>query len=305
MNLLVVGSINMDIVNYVHTYPSPGQTINSTNTLYYPGGKGANQAVAASLSGANVKMVGAIGTDVFAKELTTSLNSFRVQTGTITCKEGATGIAFITVVDQGENSIILSSGANGKLLPDDIKKHQELFAETNAVLLQNEIPWETTRHAMELAKQSGAVVFFNPAPARALPDDVLAYIDWLVINETEAEVISGQPVNYQNSALHAAELLLEKGVRKIVITLGTNGLIYLDNQGQFIQVPAFRVSPVDTTGAGDTFIGSLATSIMEENDIQKALTFASAAAAISVTRHGAQNSMPNREEIERFLKQQS
>jgi ribokinase len=305
MKLIVVGSINMDVVNRVHAHPLPGETVNGIETVYNSGGKGANQAVAASLSGAGVTMIGAVGTDVFADELTDSLNNYHVDAGYVLRKEGTSGMAFITVDAAGENSIILSKGANGKLLPDDLPAHRDLFKAADALLLQNEIPWETTRYAMKLARHTETVVFFNPAPAMAVPDEALADIDWLVLNELEAEAISGLSVADETSALKGAHVLLNRGVSRVVLTMGEKGAVYVDKQGGTIRVPAFRVAPVDTTAAGDTFIGTLAAAVLQGHDTKQALMFASAAAAITVTRKGAQHSIPRREEIERFLQQQS
>jgi ribokinase len=295
----------MDIVNRVDTHPSPGETINSTATIYNPGGKGANQAVAASLAGANVKMIAAVGTDIFSKELTSTLSNYEVDTKAVINKEGASGMAFITVNHKGENTIVLSKGANGKLVQNDVQLYSDLFDQAKIILLQNEIPWETTRYAMELAKQTETIVFYNPAPAEEIPKEVLSFIDWLILNESEAEVITGHLVKDDSSAVQAAKILVERGVRRVVLTLGSRGSIYLDGSNKMIRVPAFSVTPIDTTAAGDTFIGSLAASVMEDHDVQKALEFASASAAITVTRNGAQNSIPNRDEIEQFIKKHS
>jgi ribokinase len=303
MKLIVVGSINMDVVNRVHEHPVPGETISGNGTAYHSGGKGANQSVAASLSGSQVTFIGAVGTDAFAGELIGALNQYKVEAGPVSRKEGTSGMAFITVDDSGENTIIVSPGANGKLVPDDIQDQHHLFNDAGALLLQNEIPWETTCFAMKLAKDAGIPVFLNPAPAKKIPEEVLSDIDWLVLNEAEAEVITGIQVNNEDALLQAAKFLIDRGVSRVILTLGGKGSFYLDDQGNEIKTPAFRVTAVDTTAAGDTFIGALAARFVEGYSIQDALTFASAAAAITVTRNGAQPSIPERVEVEHFLRE--
>jgi ribokinase len=303
MKLIVVGSINMDVVNRVHEHPVPGETISGIGTAYHSGGKGANQSVAASLSGSQVTFIGAVGTDAFAGELIDALNHYNVEAGPVSRKEGTSGMAFITVDDAGENTIIVSSGANGRLVPDDIQDQQHLFNEADALLLQNEIPWETTCFALKLAKKAGIPVFLNPAPAKKIPEEVLSDMDWLVLNEAEAEVITGMQVNNEDALLQAAKYLIDRGVSRVIVTLGGKGSFYLDDQGNEIKTPAFRVSAVDTTAAGDTFIGALASRFVEGYSIQDSITFASAAAAITVTCNGAQPSIPERAQVEHFLRE--
>jgi ribokinase len=300
-NIVVIGSINMDVVNQVKWHPLPGETIHGLGTTYSPGGKGANQAVAAARAGASVRMLGAVGSDAFGQELLDTLRGYGIDTEWVRVKQGSSGLAFITVSQTGENNIILSAGANGAITVDDIVAAETVLEEADAVLFQNEIPWQVTSWAIKRAKALGKQVFFNPAPARAVTDNVLGSVDVLVLNETEAEVITGISVTGEGHAEAACAQLLQSGCKAVVLTLGTKGSVYMDGQGRRVVTPAFRVAAVDTTAAGDTFIGALATRLHPDGDLGEALRFASAAAAIAVTRRGAQASIPERAEVEAFL----
>lgn len=298
--LLVVGSINMDIVSNVNEFPLPGETIPSTATSFFPGGKGANQAVAAARAGANCSMIGAVGEDPFAETLTSALHNNGIAIDQILRKKGSSGFAIITVNDKGENNIVLSEGANGQLTAEDVAAGVGEWTDVYAVLLQNEIPWETTLSVMTGA-QGGAKVFYNPAPARAIPESVFQLIDTLIINETEATVVSGLTVNDMATAQAAADWILAKGTSSVIVTLGEKGSLYKNSLGSLVVVPAFKVSPVDTTAAGDTFFGAYAAASSDGLAAEQALVFASAAAALAVTKAGAQSSIPNKTEIEAFL----
>jgi ribokinase len=298
--IIVVGSINMDIVNRVKRYPEAGETIHGLGTEYSPGGKGANQAVAASLAGGEVQMIGAVGNDPFGAELTASLQRYGVDTSRVMTKEGTSGLAFITVTDEGENSIILSAGANGQVSVDDLDRLFEA-GEGDTILLQNEIPWASTRQTMRMASARGATVILNPAPAIAEASQVLSWADVIVLNETEAEAISGVTVTDVVAAGHAADGLIAGGAKAVLLTLGEHGSLYVDAQGERIRTPAFKVKAVDTTAAGDTFIGAFAASGGTGLPLAERLRFAAAAAALAVTRQGAQASIPRQAEIEAFL----
>jgi ribokinase len=299
-HIIVVGSINMDIVNRVKRYPEAGETIHGLGTEYSPGGKGANQAVAASLAGGAVQMIGAVGSDPFGAELTASLQRFGVDTSRVMTKGGTSGLAFITVTDEGENSIILSAGANGQVTVDDLDRLFEA-GEGDFILLQNEIPWASTRQAMRMASARGATVILNPAPAIAEVSQVLSLADVVVLNETEAEEISGVAVTEEAAAGQAADRLIAGGAKAVLLTLGEHGSLYVDAQGERVRTPAFKVKAVDTTAAGDTFIGAFAASGGAGLPLAERLRFAAAAAALAVTRQGAQASIPQRAEIEAFL----
>lgn len=300
-DIVVVGSINMDVVNHVTRHPNLGETIEGLSTEYSPGGKGANQAIAAALAGGRVKMIGAVGEDTFASELARHLTDFNVQTRLMLRKPGTTGLAFITVDVNGENTIILSRGANGKFLTSDLEALRDTIAEAGIILLQNEIPWETTFMAMEIAHEYGVPVFFNPAPALKPVKALYSMVELLVLNENEASMMTNQPVRTVEEAQRAAEYLVDAGVTSVVVTLGDKGSIYVDSNKKTTYTPAFKVTPVDTTAAGDTFIGYLATAQWSGEAIESGLRFASAASAISVMREGAQNSIPSKQEVEEFL----
>lgn len=295
--IIVVGSINMDIVNHVDRFALPGQTIQGRLTEFVPGGKGANQAVAAAKSGASVRMIGAVGQDSLGEELIASLKQAGVSTDAVVKKEGASGMAFITVNADGENEIILAQGANGKLTASDIPDFST-FSDVHAVLLQNEIPWPVNKRVILEANKHRIPVILNPAPAMPMSDDDLAIIDMLVLNETEAELISGETAK---SPEKVARLLIGRGVREVLLTLGERGCFYANRDGHEIAVSAYPVQAVDTTAAGDTFIGAFAAARMNGMPVRECLRFASAAAALSVTKRGAQSSIPSKAEIVRFL----
>jgi ribokinase len=305
--IAVVGSINMDVVNRVERHPLPGETVSGLETAYIPGGKGANQAVAAARAGAQVLMIGAVGQDPFGGPLVEALGQAGVDTAGVLEKEGTSGMAFITVDAHGENNIILSSGANGRLGVEDMEAGLIGAAVRyggmglGGVLLQNEIPWETTSAAIRRARTLGATVYLNPAPARKVEDEVLAFVDVLVVNETEAAAISGMKVDSRENAEAAAEWLLGRGVREVIVTLGAAGVVYASKEGERVSVPAFRVESVDTTAAGDTFIGAYAAARDRGDSVQDALRWANAAAAIAVTRPGAQSSIPSANEVDQWL----
>jgi ribokinase len=299
-NILVVGSMNMDIVNTVQRHPLPGETISSLDTSYYPGGKGANQAVAATRAGGVVTMVGAVGQDSFGTKMVTHLKEAGVLTDCILKKGEQTGIAFITVDSSGENSIILSPGANGQLAVEDVKSMLTVLDTADAVLLQNEIPWETTQYVMREAKKRGVRVILNLAPAFQLSPEALSCVDVLILNEYEAEILSGLPVKTVSDAEQAARQMINQGAGSVIITLGEQGALHVNDEGS-LHVPAFAVTPVDTTAAGDTFAGAFAVACLTKGSIAESLQFASAAAAITVTRKGAQSSIPDLAEIEAFL----
>lgn len=300
-HIVVVGSINMDIVNRVNKHPLPGETIKGLGTEYMPGGKGANQAVAAARCGGQVTMLGAVGNDSFGPELLQSLASAGVRTDAVKVKAGTSGLAFIMVDEEGENSIILSEGANGELTKEDVSGAAGLFEDAYAVLLQNEVPWPTTEAAMKAARAAGARVVLNPAPAFELPAEAFSLIDVLILNETEAEVISGLPVGSLEQADLAVAELVQRGIGTVILTLGEKGALLADRAGERLHTAAFPVKPVDTTAAGDTFIGAFASAGARGLALAEALRFAAAAAALTVTRKGAQESIPTQAEVERLL----
>lgn len=304
-SLAVIGSLNMDIVNRVQQAPQLGETIRSLETSFVPGGKGANQAVAAARAGATVEMIGAIGDDAYGQILKTILTKAGSETRGVTVKTGfPSGVAFITVDAQGGNSIIVSEGANGQLSIQDIKKNASLMMNVDRVLFQNEIPYPTLLYALEYLASLNKYIIYNPAPALEVPMEVYRWVSLLILNETEAETLTGLKVDTEEEILLASQSLMQKGCQEVILTLGAKGLLYTSQEGMTLRMKGFEVVALDTTAAGDTFVGAYAAGISENMTIQDALRFASGAAALAVTRKGAQTSIPLRTEIDAFLSQE-
>jgi len=293
----------MDLVVTADRFPGPGETMLGKAFSAIPGGKGANQAVCCAKLGGRVHFVGKMGKDRFRDQLWKSMRSDGVLLGhTMTDAAAPTGIAFITVDNTGQNQIIVISGCNMRLMPRDMDAHGDAFVRGGVLLLQLEIPLPTVNRAAALARQRGLSVILNPAPARVLPDDLLKRVDYLTPNETEAEILTGVRVTSVRSAERAARRLLARGVRNVVITLGAKGSI-LVNQSGTCHYPARRVRAVDTTAAGDAFNGALAYALTTGYSAEKAIPFANDVASLSVTRFGAQSSMPSLAEVRRFRRE--
>ncbi|WP_274649603.1 ribokinase [Paenibacillus humicola] len=299
--IVVIGSLNMDIVTRVGRHPAPGETVKGLGTGFSPGGKGANQAAAAAMAGGAVAMIGTVGNDAFREPLLASLAQRGVETGSVLQKEAVSGMASITVDAGGENIIVLTGGANDLLTPADVEQALSGIPGAKYVLLQNEIPRETNAAAIRRGHAAGAKVFYNTAPAMKLEPEYYPYIDTVIANETEAEWITGFPVSNLEEAEQAADWWIGQGARAALVTLGVQGALYKERGGVRIDSPAFRVNPVDTTAAGDTFIGVYAAALAEGHDVRQSLRIASAAAALAVTKPGAQASMPDKAEIAQFL----
>jgi ribokinase len=281
--------------------PRPGETVLGGALAMVGGGKGANQAVAAARAGGRVSFVARVGDDVFGDRALADLGAAGIDTGFVFRTPGmASGIALISVDDRGENSIAVASGANSVLSAADIERAAEAFASADILLLQLESPLETVEAAVGEATKRGVPVILNPAPARPLDDDLLRLIAILTPNESEAEVLSGIAAADEGGAMRAAARLRERGPRAVVITLGERG-VYASAPEFEGPIPASSVRPVDSTAAGDVFNGALAVALAESKPLTAALRFAQAAAAISVTRLGAQPSAPTRAEIDAFL----
>jgi ribokinase len=298
--IVVVGSSNTDMILKVSRIPRPGETILGGEFLTAAGGKGANQAVAAACAGGAVSLVARVGRDMFGERAIAGLVENGICVDHVAYDDSPSGVALIFVANDGENSIGVGSGANARLSPADVRNAKEEFASAAVVILQLETPLETVQVAAELGRASGAVVILNPAPAQALPNELLSHVSILTPNETEAELLTGIAATDDASCRHAADALLAKGVETVIITLGARGAFLAAADSQQL-IPGFRVTPVDTTAAGDTFNGALAVAIAEGMPIADAIRFANAAAAISVTRLGAQPSAPIRKEIEQQL----
>ena len=294
--LVVVGSTNLDIVVPVRHIPRPGETVVGDDHFRAAGGKGSNQAVACARLGGRTAFVGCLGDDDAGRTLRASLEDAGVDTTNVeVIADTPSGIALIVVDDQGENTVTVSPGANGQLRPEQLPP--ALLERAAAVLIQLEIPLETAVRAAELAQ--GTVVL-NPAPGRALPDELLANVDVLVPNRSELAILSGrdeEPVDIEEIGALARAL---PGSARIVVTLGSDGAVVVADDG-IVHVPAHRVTAVDATGAGDTFCGALSVALVEGEDLVTATRWAVAAAGLSVTIRGAQPSMPYRAAVERLL----
>jgi ribokinase len=302
-HITVVGSINMDMVFKTPRMPTPGETLMGRDFHQIHGGKGANQAVAAARMGATVNFIACVGDDVNGASCLQTLKNDDIDLQYIrVVPNQATGVAGILLDDQGENCIVLTTGANALISKKDIDKSSGAFENAKLLLCQLETPMETVVHAIEYAKKNHIKVILNPAPAHALSDYVLAQVDYLVVNETEASLLSGKPVTDVASAEIAATVLRERGVKCVLITLGAHGM-WLSSDDERYFLPAFKVKVVDTTAAGDTFVGSFAVAIAEGLELPAACMFAQSAAALAVTKLGAQSSIPFRDEVERQLQE--
>ncbi|MFD7873403.1 ribokinase [Streptomyces sp. NPDC059766] len=289
--IVVLGSTNMDLVAYVEKAPQRGETVTGREFRTIPGGKGANQAIAAARAGAGVAMIGAVGNDSFGTRLRSTLEDSGVDTGLLRTAEGPSGTAHIVVDDEGGNAIVVVPGANGtvdRLTPAD----DHLLASADTLLLQLEIPLRAVVAGARAARAHGVRTVLTPAPAQPLPPDLLAAVDLLVPNEHEAAALTGR-----TDPREAALALLDQ-VPEVVVTLGATGSLYAARGAEPLTVPAPRVTAVDSTGAGDTFVGALAVALGEGRPVREALAWAATAAALSVQREGASASMPYRSEIE-------
>lgn len=299
--IVVVGSANTDLQFMSNVVPRGGETVFGTGFDMGFGGKGANQAVAAALCGASVEMVGAVGGDLLGAETVRNFNALGVRTsGVRVIPDVSTGAALILVAADGENRIIVAKGANDRLTPADVDAAAPQLAAADMVLLQFEIPLETVYHTIRVAKAHNVRCMVNPAPA--LPADLaaLALADYLIVNETEAEVMSGVQVRKESDLDGCVDALLNRGLRRVILTLGARGAILASPSGR-VHIPAFAVSAVDTTGAGDAFIGSLAVFLTEGMPEEEAVTRANLYAALSATRTGTQKSFATRTEFEAEL----
>ena len=296
VNIVVVGSLNMDLVVRTPRHPEIGETIIGTQFQTFPGGKGANQAVAAARLGGSVKMVGRVGSDGFGESLLRTVAADGVDTRFIRRDpEAATGVALITVDEAGKNTIVVASGANARLTPQDVSEAEELFKEAAVLVLQLESPLPAVTRAIELAHQYGARIVLNPAPAQKLENKFLRSVDYLIPNQTELFLLTGI-----NSVQESIAYLHNIGVAHLIVTLGEDGSLVAEN-GQITQLGAFPVQAVDTTAAGDAFVGAFAVALTEGLDTQLASIWGNAAGALAVTRPGAQPSLPSRDEFDLFL----
>ena len=303
-NLVVLGSINADHILNLETFPTPGETVTGNQYQVAFGGKGANQAVAAGRSGANIAFIACTGDDDTGERVRKQLASYNIDIAPVSVVAGeSTGVALIFVNAEGENVIGIHAGANAALTTERVEAQRGIIAGAEALLMQLESPVESVLAAAKIAHENHTSVVLNPAPARVLSDELLALVDIITPNETEAEKLTGIRVENDDDAARAALALHEKGIGTVIITLGSRG-VWASVNGEGRRVPGFKVKAIDTIAAGDTFNGALVTALLEGKAMDDAIRFAHAAAAIAVTRKGAQPSVPWRKEIDEFLSQQ-
>lgn len=304
-NILVVGSVNMDLAVRCPHMPQPGQTVLGDGFSASPGGKGANQAVAAARLGAACQMIGRVGDDAFGQTLRARLRDAGVGVDAVAVTPGKpSGVAMVVVDGKGENAIVVASGANWRVTPDDIFGHADLFAAADVVILQLELPCETVMAAMSKARRHNCLVVLDPAPARAdLPAELLQ-ADWLTPNASEAETLTGQSMPNMRAAKTVATELIARGARGVVLKLGSAGSLAICHDLHIHHAPAFRVDAIDTTAAGDAFTAALAVALGRGEPVVKAARYANAAGALAASRLGAQAAMPTAAEVKMLMDDQ-
>jgi ribokinase len=294
-DILVVGSLNTDLVVRAPRFPQPGETISGEDLQVIPGGKGANQAVAAARLGASVSMLGRVGKDNFGDFLLDNLKSNYVDAQLVQRDDASTGTATIIVDSNGQNSIVLSAGANGKVSAADVKSAS--FLDYKLLLLQLEIPLETVLSAAKRAHENRMRVILNPAPAQVIPTELIALADFIIPNETELSLLTGISVNDLDSVEKAARKLLEQGAQNVIVTLGSNGALIV-TRTKVTKVNTYPVDVVDTTAAGDAFIGGFATGLLQDRSLEESVRYGCACGALATTKFGAQPSLPAKEDVE-------
>ncbi|MGE5352090.1 MAG: ribokinase [Acidobacteriota bacterium] len=295
--VLVVGSANMDMVVVCEDFPKPGETILGRQFGMFAGGKGANQAVCSAKLGGNTFFVGKMGNDMFRDKLSLNMQTDGVRLDyLLTDQVEPTGIALITVNGYGQNEIVVVSGSNMKLSPEDIRHNENAFSQAGVVITQLEIPLETVVETARIAKKHGAIFILNPAPARRLPEELLKLVDYITPNEIELGMLSGIPVLDTDSASLASKRLIDMGVKNVIVTLGSKGALLVNDKRSELFATR-EVDVVDSTAAGDAFNGALAFALSEGKSVDEAIQFANIVASYSVTKLGAQTSMPTMDEI--------
>ena len=299
--VVVIGSLNMDLVTRAPRLPRGGETLIGESFTTVSGGKGANQAVAAARLGAQVSMVGCVGSDAYGKELREALLAERIDCQAVSTVDGSSGVALIVVDDSSQNAIVIVAGSNGELTPASLQAFDAVLQAADVIVCQLEVPMNTVGYALKRGRELGKTVILNPAPASApLPAEWYASIDYLIPNESEATALSGVTVDSIDSAKAAATHLIQAGAGKVIITLGAQGALFTDGQG-FEHLLAPKVKAVDTTAAGDTFVGGFAAALANGKSEAEAIRFCQVAAALSVTRAGAQPSIPTLHDVQGFV----
>lgn len=301
--LVVLGSVNADHILQVPHFPKPGETLLGSNYQIIPGGKGANQAVAAARLGANTTFIATVGDDLFGTFIVKEFIKDNIETKAIhSIANTPTGIAMIQIAQNGENSIAISAEANAHLTPEIVNQHQEIIASANYLLVQLETPIESVLTAIKIAKKNNTKVILNPAPGRELTKEFLSYVDIITPNETETKILTKIDVTDEESARKAANKFHSYGIKTVLITLGAQGVWYSEQNLAGKIYPGFKVDAKDTTAAGDTFNGALIAALLNGKDMVASIRFAHAAAAIAVTKIGAQSSIPTLIDVNLFLK---
>ncbi|MGA3800812.1 ribokinase [Pseudomonas fluorescens] len=298
--VVVIGSLNMDLVTRAPRLPKGGETLIGQSFTTVSGGKGANQAVAAARLGARVSMIGCVGNDAYGEALRGALLAEQIDCQAVSTVDGSSGVALIVVDDSSQNTIVIVPGANGALTAEAIDRFDSVIRAADVLICQLEVPDASVGHALKRGRELGKTVILNPAPAsRPLPADWYASIDYLIPNESEASALSGLSVDSLDTAQAAATRLIALGAGKVIITLGAQGSLFADGQ-RFEHFPAPVVKAVDTTAAGDTFVGGFAAALAAGQDEVQAIRFGQVAAALSVTRAGAQPSIPALSDVQAF-----
>ncbi|MHC4445527.1 MAG: ribokinase [Planctomycetota bacterium] len=301
-NIVVIGSSNTDMILQMDHIPKPGETIIGGDFSMAAGGKGANQAVAAARAGGNVTFIARVGEDMFGEQAVKGFIDDGINVDhLIRDPQAPSGVALIFVAQDGENSIGVASGANGRLSPQDIEAAREVIASADILVMQLETPLDTVRAAAEMASANKVTVILDPAPAQPLSDDILKHVSIMKPNESEAEILTGEKVQNQEDAKKAAQTLMAHGVKTVLLTMGADGTMIATAEATQL-IRSHKVKAVDSTAAGDVFTGSLSVALAEGRELTEAVKFANAAAALSVTKLGAQPSAPTKKEIEEFIK---
>jgi ribokinase len=297
--IIVAGSINMDLVVETDEIPGIGETVAGNSFSTIPGGKGANQAVAIAKQGGDCIFLGKVGNDDFGANVLKSMQDAGINTNLIKIEKGSTGVSIINVDKNGANNIVYIAGANNLVDEDYIDENKNILDEAEYIVMQNEIPEETINHILKICKDKNIKTILNPAPARSIDDEIIKLIDILVPNEHELARISGQKVESDEDVRSASQKLLDMGLKEIVVTLGARGVFYKNKDTEKFY-DAYKTKVVDTTAAGDSFIGGFVNSLIQTKDIGKSIDFGQRVAAIAIGKVGAQTSIPTKEEVEEF-----